>query len=82
MSDEKLYEFFLIFDVAYKTPYGAKSLPNIFNNVNGYIGKYDGTKHIALFHYNGKMRNFFNKIRYLTMLKTIFQTFILIDIRK
>ena len=37
--DEKSYENFLIYDVTYKTPYGAKPLRIIFDEVNGHIRK-------------------------------------------
>ena len=40
--------FFLIYDIAYKTPYGAKPLPTIFDKVD--IRKYDGIKYLAWFY--------------------------------
>ena len=50
LLDKKLYENFLIYDIAYKTPYGAKPLHIIFDIVDGYVRKYDGTKYLAVFH--------------------------------
>ena len=44
------YKNILIYDVAYKTPYGAKPLRIVFDKVDGYLRKYDETKDLALFH--------------------------------
>ena len=43
------YKNILIYDVAYKTPYGAKPLRIVFDKVDGYLRKYDKTKDVALF---------------------------------
>ena len=37
LSNEELYKNILIYDVAYKTPYGAKPSSTIFDKVEGYI---------------------------------------------
>ena len=50
LLDEKSYETFLIYDVALKTSYGAKSLNIVFDKVDEYIKRYDETKYVALFH--------------------------------
>ena len=57
--DEKSYENFLIYDVTYKTPYGAKPLRIIFDEVNGHIRKYDSTKYLGLFHSDEKYERIF-----------------------
>ena len=36
--------------VAYKTPYGARPLRNVFDKVDGYIRKYDKTKYLTFVH--------------------------------
>ena len=38
----------------------------IFDKIDGYLRKYDGTNPLALFHYDGKHE----RIRYLIMLKS------------
>ena len=43
LLDEKSYENILIYNVAYKTPYGAKPLRIILDKVDEYIRKYDTT---------------------------------------
>ena len=40
LVDEKSNENILIYDVLYKTPYGAKPICIIFDKVDGYIRKY------------------------------------------
>ena len=42
--DEKSIENILIYDFAYKTPYGAKPSNIIFDIIDGYIRKYDRAK--------------------------------------
>ena len=43
LLDEKSYENILIYNVAYKTTYGAKPLRIILDKVDEYIRKYDTT---------------------------------------
>ena len=43
LLDEKSYENILIYNVAYKIPYGAKPLRIILDKVDEYIRKYDTT---------------------------------------
>ena len=43
LLDEKSYENILIYNVAYKRPYGAKPLRIILDKVDEYIRKYDTT---------------------------------------
>ena len=50
LFDEKSYETISIYDVAYKTAYGAKPLRNFFDKANGYIRKYDKIKYLTFFH--------------------------------
>ena len=49
LLDEISYEYLLFYDVAYKTPYGAKPSYTIFDKVDGYIRKYDRRKYLGLF---------------------------------
>ena len=42
----------------------------LFDQADGYIGKYDRTKYMPLLHSNEKYNKFFDKIRYLIMLKS------------
>ena len=64
---QKLY-YILIYNVACKTQYSTKPLHIIFDKVH--VRKYDGTEYLALFHSDEKYEKLFNKIRYLTMVKT------------
>ena len=68
LLNEKSCKTFLIY-VAYKTRYGVKLLYIIFEKVDGYIRKFDGTKYLAFFHSNEKYKRIFAKLRYLIMLK-------------
>ena len=38
----------MIYDIAYKTPYGARLLQNIFDKAVAYVGKYGRVKDLAL----------------------------------
>ena len=42
----------------------------IFDKIDGYLRKYDGTNPLALFHYDGKHERISDRIRYLIMLKS------------
>ena len=48
----RIIQFFLIYGDACKISYDAKSLRNIFDNVNEYTRKYDKAKYLGLFHSN------------------------------
>ena len=54
----------------YKTPYGTKPLYTIFNEVDWYIRKYDGTKYLALFHSDEKYEKIIGRRRYFIRLKS------------
>ena len=60
---------FLIYDVACKTPYGAKSLRIIFKKVEECIRICHRTKYLGLFHSNDKYERMFDRIRYHIMSK-------------
>ena len=68
--DNKSYKDMVIYDGAYKTPYGAKPLHSIFDKVDGYIRKNDATNYLALFHSDEKYERIYDRIRCLIMLKT------------
>ena len=70
LLDERSYQNILIYDVAYKTAYDAKTLHNIFDKEDGYIREYVGTKYVALFDSDEKIERYFDRIRYLIMLKS------------
>ena len=80
LLDQKTNEIVLIYDVGNKTPCGFKPLHSIFDEEDEYVRKYDGTKYLAFFHSDEKLDRTFEKIRYLVVLKSIIQTFIVIDI--
>ena len=42
----------------------------IFDKIDGYLRKYDGTNPLALFHYDGKHERISDRIRYLIILKS------------
>ena len=50
LFDEKSYKYFLFYEVAYNTSYGAKPLYITFDKIYGYIKKYDKTKYLGLFY--------------------------------
>ena len=58
LLNEKSYKNLLISDVVYKTLYDSKPLHIIFDKVDGYIRKYDGTKYLALFHSDENYESF------------------------
>ena len=60
----------LIYDVPYKTPFGAKPLCIIFDKVDGYIRKDEGTTCLTLYHSDEKYQINFDRIRYHIMLKS------------
>ena len=53
----------------YKAPYGGRSLHTFFNEVDGYIRKYENNKYLALF-YQEKADRMIDRIRYLIKLKS------------
>ena len=63
LIDEKSYEKFLTYDVAYKAPCGAKSLCILFDKVDGYIRKNNRTKYLVLFYSDWKYEIILAKIR-------------------
>ena len=67
LSDQKSYEIFLIYDVAYKTSYGPKPLCISFDKVEKYIRKYDKTKYLRLFYCDEKYGTIFDRIRYFIL---------------
>ena len=60
--DEKKHENILIHDVVYKTRYDTKALHIIFDKVDEYIGKYDRTKYLELFHSDEKNERMLDRI--------------------
>ena len=69
LLDKKSYASILTYDVLYKTLAGAKPLQIMFDNINGFIRDYDGTKCLALFCLE-KYVAIYNRIRYRTELKS------------
>ena len=49
LMDEKLYEKILIYDIAYKTLIGSKSLRIRFDKLDGFLTIYNGTRYLTLF---------------------------------
>ena len=68
LLNEKSYQNILIYNIWYKTPYGAKPLGIIYDKVDGFIRKYDGIKYLALPHSEIYVR-IFDRIRFLFMLR-------------
>ena len=69
LINERSYENILAYNVPYKTLIGAKPLPIRFNNVDGFIRVYDGTRYLVLF--GGEKYDFiYSRIRYLVGVKT------------
>ena len=64
LLNKKSYKNILIYDVSYKTLLGAKPLHTAFDKVDGFIGDYDGTKYLLLFHLE-KYNPILDRIRYV-----------------
>ena len=69
LLDEKSQESILIYNISYKTLFGAKPLCNRFNNVDGYITVDNGNGYLTLIGPE-KYDTIYNKIRYLISLKS------------
>ena len=54
--------------------YEAKSLHIIFDNIDRYIRKYNGTKSLTLFDSDAKYERCFDRVSYLIMLKNIYSS--------
>ena len=54
--------------------YEAKSLHIIFNNIDRYIRKYNGTKSLKLFDSDAKYERCLDRVSYLIMLKNIYSS--------
>ena len=64
LVDEKSYEKVLVYNISNKTSIGAKPLRIRFDEIDGFIRVYDGTRYLGLF--GGKKFHFiYNRIRYL-----------------
>ena len=69
MLDEKSHKRILVYDILHKTWVGAKALLIGFDNVDGFIRVYDGTRYLVLF-YQEKYDVIYNRIRYLIGVKS------------
>ena len=67
--DEKSQENILIYYISYKTLIGSKLLQISFDEIDGFIRIYDGTRYLTLFG-SEKYDNIYKKIRYLKSLKS------------
>ena len=68
LIDEKPRENILIYNISYKTLINPKSLRIKFNQIDGFIRIYDGTRYLILFD-AGEYEAIYNKIKYLISLK-------------
>ena len=59
----------MVYNISYKTLFGAKPLCNRFNNVDGYITVDNGNGYLTLIGPE-KYDTIYNKIRYLISLKS------------
>ena len=66
---EKSYENILIYELLYKTLFGAKPLHIMLDKVNGFIRDYDGAKYLISFCLE-KYDSINDRIRYLIGLKS------------
>ena len=60
LIDEKTNKNILVYDISYKTLFDSKSLRIRFDEVDGFIRVYNGTRYLTLF--GSKI---YNRIRYL-----------------
>ena len=59
----------MIYDISYKTLFDSKPLHNRFNNIDGFVRIYDGTRYLALF--GSEKYVIYNRIGYLISLKSV-----------
>ena len=69
MLDEKSHKRILVYDILHKTWVGAKALLIGFDNVDGFIRVYDGTRYLVLFNQE-KYDVIYNRIRCLIGVKS------------
>ena len=69
LIDEKSHENILIYDISYKTLIGSKPLRIRFDEIDGIIRIYNGTRHLTLFG-TKKYDAIYDRIRYLISLKS------------
>ena len=67
--DEKSYEHISIYDISHKILISAKPLRNRFDQVDGFIRVYDGTRYLVLFGPE-KYDAIFDRFRYLISQKS------------
>ena len=60
----------MIYDISYKTLFDSKPLHIRFNNIDGFVRIYDGTRYLALFG-SEKYDVIYNRIGYLISLKGV-----------
>ena len=68
LIDEKSHETILSYDIPCKTLIGSKPLYIRFNEIDGLVRIYDGTRDLTLFG-SEKYEAIYNRIRYLISLK-------------
>ena len=64
LFDEKSYKNILVCGISYRTLIGEKPLCIRFDNVDGFIRVYDGTRYLVLF--NSEKYAIYHRIRYFT----------------
>ena len=69
LIDEKSHENILIYDFSYKTLIDPKPLCIRFDQIDGFIKIYDGSRYITLFG-SEEYETIYNRIRYLISLKS------------
>ena len=69
LIDEKSHENILIYGISNKTLIGSKPLRIKFDNIDGFIRIYDGTRYLRLFG-SENYDAIYNRIRYLISLKS------------
>ena len=69
LVDKTSHENILIYDISYKTLIGSKPLQIRFDEIDGNIRTYDGTRYLTFF-VSKKYDAIYNRIRYCTSLKS------------
>ena len=69
LINEKSYDNILIYKILYKNLIAPKPLRIRFDEMDGFIRVYDGTKYLVLF-VNEKYDSIYNRIRYLISVKS------------
>ena len=70
LIDEKSHENIFIYDISYKTLIGSKPSRIRFDEIDGFVRIYDGTRYLTLFGSEKYEYAIYDRIKYLISLKS------------